>query len=79
MDITEFEEFSVPIPSLFYSTQTGMPFMTCSKCSVCLADGNNDYYVHKHFQNGNVIFESAICGKCHNGINPNISKESIIN
>jgi hypothetical protein len=79
MDMMELEEFTVPIPSCFYSTELGTPFKTCTMCSAALINNETNYFIEKYYRNHNVAFEYAICEHCKNSMSEGISNESLHN
>ena len=77
MDIMDLEEFTVPIPTCFYSTELGTPFKACTMCSTVLIDSDINYFVEKYYRNHNVVFEYAICEQCKNSMSDEISDKSM--
>jgi hypothetical protein len=79
MDMMELEEFSVPIPTCFFSTEHGTPFTSCTMCSTLLISNDINYFVEKYYRNHNIVFEYAICEQCKNSMSDGISNESMFN
>jgi len=75
----DFEEFSVPIPSCFFSTELGTPFSTCAMCSAHLRNSGINYFVEKYYRDKNIAFEYAICENCKSQMSDEISSESLNN
>lgn len=61
----------VPIPDLFYSSETNAPFEHCLICDQALLDGSTEYLIEKgyrHFEAYDVeetVFGYALCLDCH--------------
>jgi hypothetical protein len=72
------EAFSVPIPTCFYSIETGIPFVSCSVCSCNLFDYGKDYFIEKVFRDANVEFEFSICEDCKSKLSEQISLKSMM-
>lgn len=65
-----------PIPSDFLSFETGGAFDTCVECEGSLSGDSADYIIEKSYQDGEVIYEYALCGDCCKSMKGEMSKES---
>jgi len=72
----------IPIPPAFYSTETDAPIETCLVCDRALLDTNTEYLVekavrqHTEYDVREVIFEYALCLRCHADLQDEISDAS---
>lgn len=70
------------IPAVFYSSETGEPFTNCKVCDKYLLDDSTEYFIEKSYRKykgykaEDVVFEFAICAKCHEEMSNQLSKES---
>ncbi len=74
--------FSVPIPPVFYSSESHAPIERCIACERFLPEADVAYFVEKairhypEYKSDQVIFEYAICQDCHQAMSATYSKES---
>ena len=78
-DIDESQSFSIPIPRIFYSFFHEAPFPECTACGKALLEDGVEYFIEKAYQNGEVIFEYAMCDECKSGMEEELSLESMMN
>ena len=69
------ESLFEPIPPDFHSLETGEPFRTCIDCHKALHF--TEYLVEKIYQDGEVIYEYALCVDCGKNLKDDLSKESM--
>lgn len=68
----------VPIPKEFWSFADGQPFRICVMCNESLlADGGRFYVIEKAYNNGEIVFEYAICLSCQQRLEAELSQQSI--
>jgi len=65
-----------PIPEVLYSFYEERPFLCCTRCGESLAEFTNGYKVAKHFKQGEVILEYALCMPCVEGMLAEASEHS---
>lgn len=71
------------IPEIFYYSNTNSPFENCLICNKNLAKPHTAYSVikafryYKEFDKKDVIYELALCSKCHNMLTESYSEESM--
>lgn len=65
------------IPSSFHRFMEKEPFNECIQCSCALYEGQSAYVIQKSYVGKEVIFEFAICDKCHGQLGQEVSKESL--
>ncbi len=70
------EQLFRPIPDLFFSCETGEPFIHCTGCGKNLIEDRATYLVEKVYQRGEVIVEFAMCHECLKPVREEISEES---
>ncbi|MDF1751342.1 MAG: hypothetical protein P1U89_01065 [Verrucomicrobiales bacterium] len=66
-----------PIPEDFFSFETGEPFNQCIECKSDLNESESDYIIEKSYQDGEVIYEYALCDSCCKDLRGEMSKESM--
>ncbi|VGO17497.1 hypothetical protein PDESU_06093 [Pontiella desulfatans] len=66
----------IPVPEIFWSFETGKPISHCSLCHRELMEPGTNYVIEKAFQDGETLFEHAICLQCHFQCLENLSEES---
>lgn len=72
----------IPIPSVFYSTDTEAPFEKCLVCERALLDGTTDYVIEKGYRTFDAydvretVFGYALCMRCHAAISQSFSETS---
>ena len=70
------------IPNEFYSKSNNKKFIICSLCNTNLIDTRDYYIIEKVFvkkigsENRELLFEYALCGKCHQDLRSELSEES---
>jgi len=67
----------IPIPALFQSIQHEGPFEECVACGRPLLIDGVQYLIEKAIREGETIFEYAICFGCHEGLQDDLSEESL--
>lgn len=67
----------VPIPKVFHSAETDMPFEKCISCDLELGDDGTEYLIEKGFVKGETAFEYAMCHACHQKISTELSPASM--
>lgn len=65
-----------PIPKVFWQFETDGPFHRCSICSVDLMQPDTNYLIEKAFQNGETVFEYAMCFDCYQKLSQELSADS---
>lgn len=75
----ENQNFTIPIPRIFYSFFHEGMFPECSVCGKALLTDDSSYFIEKCFQKGEVIFEYAMCDDCRTGMGEELSLESMMN
>lgn len=66
----------IPIPKDFWSVETEQPFQQCSLCDCNLLEEGTNYMIEKAVNNGETIFEYAMCFKCHAKLSSEFSEIS---
>ena len=66
-----------PVPELFWSLETGRPFVKCTLCGATLLKPGINYAIQKSFSGTETIFECAICLPCDKAIQKEVSKKSM--
>ncbi len=66
-----------PIPEEFFSFETGEPFAQCIECSADFRSQRSPYGIQKVYQDGEVLYEYALCHDCGLDLRGEISKESM--
>ena len=75
----------LPIPAIFFNTDTGAPMTNCLQCHYNLLQGDRYYVVEKVFKKypqiakTEVLFEYAICSTCYEQMKDELSAESMQN
>ena len=64
------------IPEEFHSLETGSSFKNCCDCGCELLDSAQMYMIQKCFSNGECVMEFALCDKCKEILDGQISSES---
>lgn len=65
-----------PVPKVFWSLETGMPFSRCSMCACDLMEEGVNYLVEKAYQKKEALFEYAMCYECYLGVQESLSEQS---
>lgn len=79
------EQGGLPIPRLFYNSDTKTPMTNCIHCDYELARGDRFYLIEKVFKKypsldtTEVLFEYAICSECYEKMKSSLSIESMMN
>lgn len=74
----------IPIPEIFYNTDTKSPFCNCTMCDTDILSGDTPYVIEKAIKNypeentQDVIFEYALCMECLDVTRKSFSKDSLI-
>jgi hypothetical protein len=64
------------IPDQFHSLETNGAFKTCCDCACELLDSAQMYLVQKSFSNNECVMEFALCDRCKEKLDEQISGES---
>lgn len=67
----------IPLPEIFWSFETGQPIERCGLCNCSLLEAETPYVIEKAFNNGETIFEHALCMDCHAESVSQMSAESM--
>ena len=73
----------MPVPEIFYSSETNGLISECTICNKELLESNELYFIEKGIKNypnsgkTDVIFEYAICETCMENMRKSISEESL--
>ncbi len=67
----------IPLPEIFWSFETGQPIKRCGLCDCNLLEADTPYVIEKAFNNGETIFEHALCLDCHAASVSQMSAESM--
>lgn len=76
---SENNNFTVPVPRIFHSFEKEGIFTNCTVCDSFLLEEGVSYFIEKAFKGNEVIFEYAMCDNCREGIEEEISLESMMN
>lgn len=71
------EKLFRPIPEDFFSFETGEPFEECIECGGDISHGTADYIIEKCYQDGEVIYEYALCNECARDLRGEMSRDSL--
>jgi len=64
------------IPKVYFNTVEDQPFSNCSKCDISLLENNINYVIEKIYIPKDILFEYAMCEKCIDKAQSQMSKES---
>lgn len=75
----DYQNFSIPIPRIFYSFEHEGIFQNCTVCDNFLLDDNISYFIEKAYRAQEVVFEYAMCTECRDSMETELSMESMVN
>lgn len=73
------QNYSIPIPRIFYSFEHDGIFQHCTVCHNYLLENDVSYFIEKAYRGKEVVFEYAMCTECRDSMETELSMESMVN